>query len=182
MKQKSWHLNRREFLRGGGVALGLPFLEGMSWAVPAKELPKRMLVSYFAYGAYMPNGANGIPVGDKPHHEWSWWPCRDPGPLTFNRSSAPFEALKDDISYLRGLPNMVIMTPADENETRQMLYTGFLLDQPCAVRYPRGTGPGVPVVASRKACLRYSGSCSRSSTKTLYLVTAPKGPTWSISW
>ena len=103
MKQKSWHLDRREFLRGGGVALGLPFLEGMSWAAPGKELPKRMLVSYFAYGAYMPHGPNGYPAGDKPHHEWSWWPCKDPGPLTFNQSSAPFEPLKEDISYLRGL-------------------------------------------------------------------------------
>jgi 1-deoxy-D-xylulose-5-phosphate synthase len=50
-----------------------------------------------------------------------------------------------DISFMRCLPNMVIMTPADENECRQMLYTGFLLDQPAAVRYPRGTGMGVPV-------------------------------------
>ncbi len=57
----------------------------------------------------------------------------------------PTHAGSYDISYLRCLPNMVIMTPADENETRQMLYTGFLLDQPCAVRYPRGTGPGVVV-------------------------------------
>jgi 1-deoxy-D-xylulose-5-phosphate synthase len=40
---------------------------------------------------------------------------------------------------------MVIMAPADENECRQMLYTGFRLDQPAAVRYPRGNGPGVPV-------------------------------------
>jgi 1-deoxy-D-xylulose-5-phosphate synthase len=57
----------------------------------------------------------------------------------------PTHAGSYDIGYLRCLPNMVIMTPADENETRQMLYTGFLLDQPCAVRYPRGTGPGVPI-------------------------------------
>jgi 1-deoxy-D-xylulose-5-phosphate synthase len=57
----------------------------------------------------------------------------------------PTHAGSYDISYLRCLPNMVIMTPADENETRQMLFTGFLLDQPCAVRYPRGTGPGVAV-------------------------------------
>ena len=48
-----------------------------------------------------------------------------------------------DLSYLRCLPNMVVMAPADENECRQMLYTGFLLDQPAAVRYPRGAGPGV---------------------------------------
>ena len=50
-----------------------------------------------------------------------------------------------DFTYLRCLPNMVIMAPADENECRQMLYTGFRLDQPAAVRYPRGNGPGVPV-------------------------------------
>jgi len=50
-----------------------------------------------------------------------------------------------DLSYMRCLPNMVIMAPADENECRQMLYTGFLLNQPAAVRYPRGSGPGTPI-------------------------------------
>lgn len=106
MKPKSWHLNRREFLRGGGAAIALPFLNGMARATGAqstKALPKRMLVSYFAYGAYMPNGPAGIPTGGAPHHDWSWWPCSDPGPLTFNKSSAPFEPLKDYVSYLRGL-------------------------------------------------------------------------------
>ncbi len=48
-----------------------------------------------------------------------------------------------DISFLRCLPNMTVMTPADENECRQMLYTGFCLDGPSSVRYPRGSGPGV---------------------------------------
>ncbi|OOG23121.1 1-deoxy-D-xylulose-5-phosphate synthase [Thioalkalivibrio denitrificans] len=50
-----------------------------------------------------------------------------------------------DLSYLRCLPNMTIMAPADENECRRMLTTGFLLDGPAAVRYPRGKGPGVAV-------------------------------------
>jgi 1-deoxy-D-xylulose-5-phosphate synthase len=50
-----------------------------------------------------------------------------------------------DLSYLRCLPNMAVMTPADENECRQMLTTAFRLDQPSAVRYPRGGGPGVSV-------------------------------------
>ncbi|MGI9242644.1 MAG: DUF1552 domain-containing protein, partial [Verrucomicrobiales bacterium] len=105
MKQKSWHLNRRELLKGGGVALALPFLESMGWATggAGKGLPKRMLVSYFAYGAYMPNGAHGIPAATAPHHDWSWWPCAEPGELSFNQSSAPFAPLKGDISYLRGL-------------------------------------------------------------------------------
>jgi len=47
-----------------------------------------------------------------------------------------------DLSYLRCIPNMVVMAPADERECRQMLSTGVALDQPSAVRYPRGAGPG----------------------------------------
>ena len=103
MKPKAWHLNRREMLKGGGVALALPFLNGMSWAAPSRAMPKRMLVSYFSYGAYMPNGPAGIPNPNMPHHDWSWWPCRDAGPLSFNQSSKPFEPLKDYVSYYRGL-------------------------------------------------------------------------------
>ena len=48
-----------------------------------------------------------------------------------------------DISFMRCIPNMVIMCPADENECRQMLYTGHKLNVPAAVRYPRGAGMGV---------------------------------------
>ncbi|MGL6164024.1 MAG: 1-deoxy-D-xylulose-5-phosphate synthase, partial [Aeromonas veronii] len=44
-----------------------------------------------------------------------------------------------DISFLRTVPNMVVMTPSDENECRQMLYTGYLHQGPVAVRYPRGS-------------------------------------------
>ena len=47
-----------------------------------------------------------------------------------------------DLSYLRCIPNMVVMAPADENECRQMLYTAVTLGAPAAVRYPRGQGPG----------------------------------------
>jgi 1-deoxy-D-xylulose-5-phosphate synthase len=56
-----------------------------------------------------------------------------------------------DISFLRCIPNMVLMAPSDENECRQMLYTATTLRHPCAVRYPRGTGPGAPVVAEMTA-------------------------------
>jgi 1-deoxy-D-xylulose-5-phosphate synthase len=50
-----------------------------------------------------------------------------------------------DLSYLRCVPNMTVMTPADENECRQMLYTAYTMNTPTAVRYPRGTGPGVAI-------------------------------------
>ncbi|GAA4351097.1 1-deoxy-D-xylulose-5-phosphate synthase [Kangiella taiwanensis] len=48
-----------------------------------------------------------------------------------------------DLSYLRCIPNMVIMAPSDENECRQCLYTGYLYEGPVAVRYPRGMGSGI---------------------------------------
>ncbi|ANA32516.1 1-deoxy-D-xylulose-5-phosphate synthase [Ralstonia mannitolilytica] len=50
-----------------------------------------------------------------------------------------------DIAYLRCIPNMMVMTPADENECRRLLNTAFAQDCPTAVRYPRGAGPGVAV-------------------------------------
>jgi len=50
-----------------------------------------------------------------------------------------------DYAYLRTVPNLTVMAPADENECRQMLSTGFALNGPAAVRYPRGAGPGVAV-------------------------------------
>ena len=50
-----------------------------------------------------------------------------------------------DLSYLRCIPNLTVMAPADEDECRQMLYTAFQMTTPAAVRYPRGIGPGVPV-------------------------------------
>ncbi len=56
-----------------------------------------------------------------------------------------------DLSYLRCIPNLVVMAPADENECRQMLYTATTLNAPAAVRYPRGTGPGVPVAEQMSA-------------------------------
>ncbi|MDP9084022.1 MAG: 1-deoxy-D-xylulose-5-phosphate synthase [Pseudomonadota bacterium] len=56
-----------------------------------------------------------------------------------------------DLTFLRCIPNMVIMAPADENECRQMLYTGTTLSSPSVVRYPRGTGPGVSLVPEMTA-------------------------------
>src|SRR5690606_4868639 len=69
-----------------------------------------------------------------------------------------------DLSYLRCVPNMVVMEPGDEAECRQMLTTGLHYKGPAAVRYPRGTGPGVAVgndlstLEIGKAQLRLPGS------------------------
>ena len=74
-----------------------------------------------------------------------------------------------DLSYLRCLPHMVVMVPADENECRQMLYTGFLLDQPAAVRYPRGSGPGVAVEKQMTALPLGKGELRLQGTKVALL-------------
>src|SRR6266702_1164148 len=56
-----------------------------------------------------------------------------------------------DLTYLRCVPNMVVMTPSDENECRQMLTTAFSMNQPAAVRYPRGSGPGAEISEEMRA-------------------------------
>ncbi|MDD9863010.1 MAG: 1-deoxy-D-xylulose-5-phosphate synthase [Gammaproteobacteria bacterium] len=66
-----------------------------------------------------------------------------------------------DLSYLRCLPGMVVMAPADENECRRMLQTGFLLERPAAVRYPRGAGPGVAVDREAAALVLGKGELRR---------------------
>jgi 1-deoxy-D-xylulose-5-phosphate synthase len=63
----------------------------------------------------------------------------------------PTHAGTFDLSFMRCIPNMVIMAPADENECRQMLTTGFRYHGPSAVRYPRGKGPGVRIATELQA-------------------------------
>ncbi len=69
-----------------------------------------------------------------------------------------------DIAFLRCIPNMVVMAPSDENECRQMLYTGHKLQKPAAVRYPRGAGMGVtPNEAMTELEIGKSRTCRESS-------------------
>ena len=74
-----------------------------------------------------------------------------------------------DFSYLRCLPNMTVMAPSDENECRQMLYTGFQMTTPVAVRYPRGTGPGVEVRKEMTAIPVGRGEIRRNGKKIAIL-------------
>ena len=63
----------------------------------------------------------------------------------------PTHAGSFDLSYLRCIPNMLVMAPSDEDETRKLLTTGFQFNGPAAVRYPRGKGPGVAIEADLEA-------------------------------
>ncbi|MFC5697723.1 1-deoxy-D-xylulose-5-phosphate synthase [Pseudomonas sp. GCM10022186] len=57
----------------------------------------------------------------------------------------PTHAGSFDLSYLRCIPGMLVMTPSDENELRLLLTTGYRFEGPAAVRYPRGSGPNAPI-------------------------------------
>lgn len=74
-----------------------------------------------------------------------------------------------DISYLRCIPNMTIMAPSDENECRQMLTTGFQLNSPSTVRYPRGTGPNVEINPELDALPVGKGKICRKGQSTALL-------------
>ncbi|MDO6682838.1 1-deoxy-D-xylulose-5-phosphate synthase [Oceanobacter sp. 5_MG-2023] len=69
-----------------------------------------------------------------------------------------------DLSYLRCIPNLVVMTPSDENECRQMLYSGYQHIGPAAVRYPRGSGPGMETETTMAVVPLGKGRIVRSST------------------
>lgn len=60
-------------------------------------------------------------------------------------ADGPTHAGSFDLSYLRCIPNMIVMAPSDENECRQMLTTAYQFNGPSAVRYPRGGGPGTEI-------------------------------------
>jgi 1-deoxy-D-xylulose-5-phosphate synthase len=74
-----------------------------------------------------------------------------------------------DIAFLRCIPNMSVLTPADENECRQALYTAFLQDHPTAVRYPRGAGAGVAVQAEMSALPWGKGELRRKGSRIAIL-------------
>jgi 1-deoxy-D-xylulose-5-phosphate synthase len=82
----------------------------------------------------------------------------------------PTHAGSFDLAYLRCIPGMLIMTPSDENELRQMLTTGYLFEGPAAVRYPRGGGPNAPIEQALTALEIGKGVIRRQGNKVALLV------------
>ncbi len=82
----------------------------------------------------------------------------------------PTHAGSFDITYLRCIPGMLVMTPSDENELRRMLTTGHLYNGPAAVRYPRGTGPNAPIEAGLEPFEIGKGVIRRQGSGTAMLV------------
>ena len=82
----------------------------------------------------------------------------------------PTHAGSFDLSYLRCIPGMLVMTPSDENELRQMLTTGYLFKGPAAVRYPRGSGPNTTIEAALEPLEIGVGVVRRQGSKVALLV------------
>ncbi len=82
----------------------------------------------------------------------------------------PTHAGSFDLSYLRCIPGMLIMTPSDENELRRMLTTGHLFNGPAAVRYPRGSGPNAQIEQELTPLEIGKGVVRRQGQKTALLV------------
>ncbi len=80
-------------------------------------------------------------------------------------ADGPTHAGSFDLSYLRCIPNLIIMAPADGNELRRMLYTGFRHNGPVAVRYPRGSGPDVIVERAMKELVIGKGQVCREGRR-----------------
>lgn len=84
-------------------------------------------------------------------------------------ADGPTHAGSFDLSYLRCIPNIIIMTPGDENECRQMLYTAYQHNGPSAVRYPRGGGPGTAISKEMQALPIGKGEIRRQGSRVAIL-------------
>lgn len=84
-------------------------------------------------------------------------------------ADGPTHAGSFDLTYLRCIPNMVVMAPSDENECRQMLSTAYQHNGPSAVRYPRGGGPGIATTTDLNTIVIGKGEIRRQGKKVAIL-------------
>ena len=94
---KSWHLSRRTFLRGTGVCIALPWLEGMSLAAPAEKIKPRMCFAYFHYGVPMP------PDDHPDRLKFGWFPVGEGQDYQTTDTLSSLEPHRDKLTYFGGL-------------------------------------------------------------------------------
>lgn len=96
MTMKSWHLDRRTFLRGSGVALALPWMQSMGVAAPVEQAPRRLASVYFPFGVSLPNEKSE-------YAEWNWFPAETDGSFRFRSSLESLESLRENVTVLGSL-------------------------------------------------------------------------------
>ncbi|MEM7015364.1 MAG: DUF1552 domain-containing protein, partial [Verrucomicrobiota bacterium] len=97
MSRKSWHLNRRTFLRGAGISLALPMFECMTASAAAEKRPPRLSCVFFANGVSLP------PEKDEAHNQWHWFPFGEGKDFQLTDTLRPLEGFRDDMTILGGL-------------------------------------------------------------------------------
>ncbi|MEK6236206.1 MAG: DUF1552 domain-containing protein, partial [Planctomycetales bacterium] len=97
MAKKSWQLDRRTFLHGAGVAMGLPLLDGMCWGTSNPPRPRRMCAMYFANGVSLP------PEKHDDHEKWHWFPRGEGRDYRLTETLKPLEPFRQDMSSVGGL-------------------------------------------------------------------------------
>jgi len=163
MPQASWHLDRRTFLRGAGVALALPWLEAMSHANQPAQPPKRFCAFFFGNGV-------ALPARNRPHfQEWHWFPHTDGADYQLTRSLDPLETYKPDMTIFGGLSHATSRQLVGHNtvdvwltgaDIRVNLDNSISLDQAIARRYAAQTRIPSLVLSSQGGV----GTKSRSTT------------------
>ena len=99
MSKKSWHLSRRTFLQGSGVAMALPWLESMASAADAQELPTRFCGVYFPFGV-------SLPPANHEQAEWNWFPNGSGREFRFRNVLSSLEPLKKNVTILGGISHL----------------------------------------------------------------------------
>lgn len=164
MPQPTWHLDRRTFLRGAGLALGLPWLEAMTKANQPTDRPKRFCAFFFGNGV-------ALPEKNKPHfQDWHWFPHSDGGAdYQFTKSLEPLEPHKGDLSIFGGMSHATSRQLVGHNtvdvwltgaDIRVNLENSISIDQVIARRYASQTRIPSLVLSSQGGV----GTKSRSTT------------------
>ena len=94
---KSWHIKRRTFLRGAGVSLALPWLEGMSWAAETRTPTPRLACVFFPFGVPMP------PDGHKDRQKYGWFPVGEGKDFQFTGTHESLKPFRKQLTYFGGL-------------------------------------------------------------------------------
>src|SRR5579871_688135 len=163
MPRASWHLDRRTFLRGAGLALSLPWLEAMAQADPPAQRPKRFGAFFFGNGVALP-GRNS-----RHYQDWHWFPHSDGADYRLTRSLEPLEPHRQDMTIFGGLSHPTSRQLVAHNtvdiwltgaDIRTDLQNSISIDQVIARRYASQTRIPSLVLSSQGGV----GTKSRSTT------------------
>ena len=154
MKKKSWHLDRRTFLKGAGVSLALPFMNAMAAGSEKKalsELPKRSAYIFFSNGCSLP------PKGTEFHDDWYWFPKGEGKNFEFRKNLDSLNPYRNDLTVISGLSN-----PLNRKMDPHVSPAGFLSTK----QIVKGTTKANAITIDQEIC-KYVGDKTQLSSLVL---------------